>query len=57
MQPFVVAALQGWKYRLEIDNNRYRYSLLFRHRMQHILPFFFYYRLGLFPTFCVVNKY
>ena len=43
-----VVYLQGWKYRLEIDN---RYSLLFRHRMQKFSTFFFHYRLGLFPTF------
>ena len=40
---------QGWQDRLKIDN-RYRYSLLFRHRMQKFSTFF-HYRLGLFPTF------
>ena len=46
---------QGWKYRLEIYN-RYRYSLLFRHRMQKFFTFFFITDWGFSLLFCVVNR-
>ena len=50
---------QDWKYRLEIE---YRYSLIFRHRMQNFFNFFFIIDWGLSLLFCVgksvlINRY
>ena len=53
-------SMQGWKYRLKIDN-RYRYSLLFCHRMQKFFPLFSS-SIGSFPYFLrgkstLINRY